>query len=141
MTTLHRRPRTASAPHRYAVTAAVLAAGAVTLAAVAPEPVAATKPPTRVLLIVQPTVSAAAAIYLTDGSIIEPAPIGREIEFTEQLAGVQIFLRAPEGGVEVSQPGVDLPLRATAAFCAIVIDGRVVDQSGPADLASCRWDR
>jgi len=122
------------------VTAAVLAAGAVALVAVAPEPVRATARPTTVLLIAQPTVSAAAAIHRADGSTVTPAPIGREIQLSGRPVGVQVFLRAPEGGVEVSQPGVDLPLRATAAYCAIVIDGEVVDQSGPSSVASCQWD-
>lgn len=125
---------------RHPAAAAVLAAGALALLAVAPEPVEATTPPTTVLLMAQPAGNAAAAIHLADGSTIDPAPIGREVELPSRPTGVQVLLFAGEGETGVSQPNVDLALQATTVYCAIVIDGQVLDQSGPAQVASCQWD-
>lgn len=125
---------------RHPAIAATLAAGALALLAFAPEPVAATTRPTTVLLIARPAGGAAAAIHLAGGGTIDPAPTGREVHLTDRPTGAQVLLFAPDGGADATQPNVDLPLRATAVYCAIVVDGQVVDESGPAPVASCQWD-
>ncbi|MCX5070834.1 hypothetical protein OOJ91_33860 [Micromonospora lupini] len=104
----------------------VLAAGAFALLAVAPEHrAAAEENTTSIVIVAQPADRAAAAIHLADGSTESP-PIGREVILAEPPASVQVLLF----GQDVTDP----------VSCAIVIDGQVLDQSGPAGVASCQWD-
>lgn len=111
--------------HRWRVRRAeAVTAAAATVLLIAPEPLPG-PPPVVVVVAAFPTGSAAAAIYRTDGSHIDP-PWNTPVTVEGPPAGASVIAYAND----------DAP---TAAWCTITIDGRVVEASGPGPVASCQW--